>query len=271
MIYLICTPIGNLNDISLRSIEILNSSDLIYAEDTRKAQKIFDRYKIDKKSFSFNDHNERIKTKSIIKEARAGKTISLISDAGAPLISDPGYILVNECIRENIDYSVIPGPSSVINSLLLSGFPTNKFTFLGFLPRKDSERKKVLENNIKNDATLVFFESPKRLVKTLSAMQKIYPSQRRAVICREMTKKHEEVIRGSISTILTKVSSRDLKGEICLLIEGDRDLIEPSIGLDNEIKDFILRKMSPSEAAKLLSLITQKNKRDLYKWLTKKS
>ena len=271
MIYLICTPIGNLNDISLRSIEILNSSDLIYAEDTRKAQKIFDRYKINKKSFSFNDHNERSKTKSIIKEARAGKKISLISDAGAPLISDPGYILVNECIRENIEYSVIPGPSSVINSLLLSGFPINKFMFLGFLPRKDSERKKVFENNIKNDATLVFFESPKRLVKTLLVMQKIYPSHRRAAICREMTKKHEEVIRGSISEILSKVSSRDLKGEICLLIEGDKDLIEPSKDLDNEIKDLILRKMSPSEAAKLLSSITQQNKRDLYKWITKKS
>ena len=271
MIYLICTPIGNLNDISLRSIEILNSSDLIYAEDTRKAQKIFDRYKIDKKSFSFNDHNERSKTKSIIKEARAGKTISLISDAGAPLISDPGYILVNECIRENIEYSVIPGPSSVINSLLLSGFPINKFMFLGFLPRKDSERKKIFENNIKNDATLVFFESPKRLVKTLSVMEKIYPPHRRTVICREMTKKHEEVIRGSISEILSKVSSRDLKGEICLVIEGDKDLTEPSIDLDNEIKDLILSKMSPSEAAKLLSSITQQNKRDLYKWLTKKS
>jgi len=136
---------------------------------------------------------------------------------------------------------------------------------------KDSERKKVFENNIKNDATLVFFESPKRLVKTLSVMQKIYPSHRRAVICREMTKKHEEVIRGSISEILSKVSSRDIKGEICLVIEGDKDLIEPSIDLDNEIKDLILRKMSPSEAAKLLSSITQQNKRDLYKWLTKKS
>ena len=245
--------------------------DSIYAEDTRKAQKIFDRYKIDKKSFSFNDHNERRKTKSIIKEARAGKTISLISDAGAPLISDPGYILVNECIKENIEYSVIPGPSSVINSLLLSGFPINKFMFLGFMPRKDSERKKVFENNIKNDATLVFFESPKRLVKTLSVMQEIYPSYRRAVICREMTKKHEEVIRGSISEILPKVSSRDIKGEICLVIEGDKDLTEPSIDLDNEIKDLILSKMSPSEAAKLLSSITQQNKRDLYKWLTKKS
>ena len=143
--------------------------------------------------------------------------------------------------------------------------------FLGFLPRKDSERKKIFENNIKNDATLVFFESPKRLVKTLSVMQKIYPSHRRAVICREMTKKHEEVIRGSISEILSKVSSRDIKGEICLVIEGDKDLTEPSIDLDNEIKDLILRKMSPSEAAKLLSSITQQNKRDLYKWLTKKS
>ena len=271
MIYLICTPIGNLNDISLRSIEILNSSDLIYAEDTRKAQKIFDRYKIDKKSFSFNDHNERSKTKSIIKEARAGKTISLISDAGAPLISDPGYILVNECIRENIEYSVIPGPSSVINSLLLSGLPINKFMFLGFLPRKDSERKKVFENNLKNDATLVFFESPKRLIKTLSVMKMIYPSTRQVVICREMTKKHEEVIRGSIYEIHKQVSSRNLKGEICLLIEGDKDLVEPSTDLNNEIKDLVLKKMSPTDAAKLLSFITKQNKRDLYKWLTDKS
>ena len=187
------------------------------------------------------------------------------------MISDPGYILVKECIRENIEYSVIPGPSSVINSLLLSGFPINKFMFLGFLPRKDSERKKVFENNIKNDATIVFFESPKRLVKTLSVMKKIYPSNRRAAICREMTKKHEEVIRGSISKILKRLSSRNLKGEICLLIEGDKDLKEPSVELNNEIKDLVLRKMSPSEAAKLLSFITKQNKRDLYKWLTKKS
>ena len=179
--------------------------------------------------------------------------------------------MVNECIRENIAYSVIPGPSSVINSLLLSGFPINKFMFLGFLPRRDSERKKVFENNIKNDATIVFFESPKRLVKTLSVMKKIYPSNRRAVICREMTKKHEEVIRGSISEIHKQASSGDLKGEICLLVEGYKNSIESSIDLNNEIKDLVLKKMSPSEGAKLLSFITKQNKRDLYKWLTKKS
>ena len=271
MIYLVCTPIGNLNDISLRSIEILNSSDLIYAEDTRKAQKIFDMHKIEKKSFSFNDHNELSKTKNIIKEAKAGKTISLISDAGAPMVSDPGYILVNECIRESIEYSVIPGPSSVINSLLLSGFSTNKFMFLGFLPRKDSERKKVFENNLKNDATLVFFESPKRLIKSLLVMKNIYPSTRRVVICREMTKKHEEVIRGSITDILEQISKGDIKGEICLLIEGYKNQKKSSIGLDNEVKDLVLKKMSAPEAAKLLSFITKHNKRDLYRWLTKKS
>ena len=271
MIYLICTPIGNLNDISARSIEILNSSDLIYAEDTRKAKKIFDKFKIDKKSFSFNDHNERIKSKYIIEEAKAGKKISVISDAGAPLISDPGYLLVNECIKENIKYSVIPGPSSVINSLLLSGFAVNKFTFLGFLPRKDSERKKIFQNNLKNDITLIFFESPKRLLKTLSVMKEVYPSTKRIVICREMTKKHEEVLRGSISEIFEKLSSRDIKGEICLLIEGDKNLKGNSVNLNNEIKDMVLKKMSRSDAAKLLSLITQQNKRDLYTWLTKKS
>ena len=271
MIYLICTPIGNLNDISARSIEILNSSDLIYAEDTRKAKKIFDKFKINKKSFSFNDHNERIKSKYIIEKAKAGKKISVISDAGAPLISDPGYLLVKECIKENIKYSVIPGPSAVINSLLLSGFAANKFTFLGFLPRKDSERKRIFQNNVKNDITLVFFESPKRLLKTLSVMKEVYPSTKRIVICREMTKKYEEVFRGSISEIFEKLSSRDIKGEVCLLIEGDKNLTSTSVNLNNEIKDMVLKKMSRSDAAKLLSLITQQNKRDLYTWLTKKS
>ena len=143
--------------------------------------------------------------------------------------------------------------------------------FLGFLPRKDSERKKVFENNLENDATLVFFESPKRLVKTLSVMEKIYPSTRRIVICREMTKKHEEVIRGSISEILEQIASRDVKGEVCLLIEGHQKLKESSINLNNEVKDLLLKKMSPSEASKLLSFITKQNRRDLYKWLTKKS
>tara|TARA_B100001057_G_scaffold425116_1_gene448327 strand:- start:101 stop:916 length:816 start_codon:yes stop_codon:yes gene_type:complete len=271
MIYLICTPIGNLNDISLRSIEILNSSDLIYAEDTRNAKKIFQKFKIIKKSFSFNDHNERTKIRNIIEEAKAGKTISVISDAGAPLISDPGYLLVNECIKKNINFSVIPGPSSVINSLLLSGLKTNKFMFLGFLPRKDSERKKLFENNIKNDATLVFFESPKRLVKTLSVMNKIYPSSKQVVVCREMTKIHEEVIRGSISEILEKMSLRDVKGEICLLVEGHQEKIGTTVDLNIEIKDLILKSMPPTEAAKLLSIITKQSKRDLYDWLIKKA
>ena len=271
MIYLICTPIGNLNDISLRSIEILNSSDIIYAEDTRKAKKIFDKFKIDKKSFSFNDHNERSKTKNIIKEAKAGKIISVISDAGAPLISDPGYLLVNECIKENIKYSVIPGPSSVINSLLLSGFKTNKFTFFGFLPRKDSERKKLFQNNIRSDATLVFFDSPKRLLKTLSVMEKVYSPTRQVAICREMTKTHEEVIRGQLSEILEKISFIDIKGEICLLVEGHQEIKNTSIKINNQIKELVLKSMSPNEAAKLLSLITNQNKRDIYNLLTKKS
>ena len=161
MIYLICTPIGNLNDISLRSIEILKSSDLIYAEDTRKAKKIFDKFGIDKTSFSFNDHSERNKTKNIINEAKEGKLISILSDAGAPLISDPGYYLVSKCIQEDIEYSVIPGPSSVINSLLLSGLKTNQFLFLGFPPRKDSERKKLLKKLLNNNSTLVFLNLQK--------------------------------------------------------------------------------------------------------------
>ncbi len=271
MIYLICTPIGNLNDISLRSIETLNRSDLIFAEDTRKAKKIFDKFGINKKSFSFNDHNERSKTINIINEAKAGKIISVISDAGAPLISDPGYTLVTECIKENIEFTVLPGPSSIINSLLLSGLEIDKFMFLGFLPRKDSERRKLFENNLKNDATLVFFESPKRLIKTLLVMRDVYPQNKQIVICREMTKIYEEVIRGTISNTLQKVSSRVIKGEICLLIEGYKSSLGTKLSLNREIKDLVLKNMSPNDAAKLLSLITKQNNRDLYNLLIKKS
>ena len=271
MIYLICTPIGNLNDISLRSIEILKSSDLIYAEDTRKAKKIFDKFGIDKTSFSFNDHSERNKTKNIINEAKEGKLISILSDAGAPLISDPGYYLVSKCIQEDIEYSVIPGPSSVINSLLLSGLKTNQFLFLGFPPRKDSERKKLLKKLLNNDSTLVFFESPKRLKKTLSTMYEVYPPTKQVAICREMTKRHEEVVRGSIKEVFKKVSLKDIKGEVCLLVEGQQNEVSKEVNLSDEIRDLILKNMSPSEAAKLLSLITKQNKKHFYNWLIKKS
>ena len=143
--------------------------------------------------------------------------------------------------------------------------------FLGFVPRKDSEKIKLFENNKKNEATLVFFESPKRISKTLTVMKKIYPSSKKVVICREMTKKHEEVLRGTISSILDKVLSRNIKGEICLLIEGNQNSKHTTLDLSYEIKNLALKNMAPNEAAKLLSLITKRNKRDLYNWLTKKS
>ena len=143
--------------------------------------------------------------------------------------------------------------------------------FLGFLPRKDSERRKLFENNLKNDATLVFFESPKRLIKTLLVMRDVYPQNKQIVICREMTKIYEEVIRGTISNTLQKVSSRVIKGEICLLIEGYKSSLGTKLSLNREIKDLVLKNMSPNDAAKLLSLITKHNKRELYNLLIKKS
>ena len=271
MIYLICTPIGNLNDISLRSIEILKGSDFIFAEDTRKAKRLFRKFNIDKKSFSFNDHNERDKTKNIIMKAREGKIISILSDAGAPLISDPGYYLISECIKNGIRYSVIPGPSSVINSILLSGLATNKFIFLGFLPRKDKERKKLFSKYEHHESTLIFFESPKRLIRTLSVMKEIFSSTRQIAICREMTKIHEEVLRGSVREVLENISSRDIKGEICLVVEGCKEIFGKNVDLSEEVRTLLLENMSPSESARLLSLVTKKSKKDFYNWLIEKS
>ncbi|MAV58721.1 MAG: 16S rRNA (cytidine(1402)-2'-O)-methyltransferase [Candidatus Marinimicrobia bacterium] len=216
-LYLISTPIGNLKDITLRSIETLKNVDLIAAEDTRRSGKLLKEYDVNTKMISYFEHNEEIRIKEIIGKLKKGLDIALISDAGTPTISDPGYRLVNEVHKNGIKISSLPGPSSVINALSVSGLPTDHFYFEGFLPRK---KGRLIRFNFLSTlpATIILFESPYRLIKTLMDIEK-YMGQRIVSVCREMTKIHEEIFRGSLwKTINHFKNKKSIKGEIVLLI-----------------------------------------------------
>ena len=216
-LYLISTPIGNLKDITLRSIETLKNVDLIAAEDTRRSGKLLKEYDVNTKMISYFEHNEEIRIKEIISKLKKGLDIALISDAGTPTISDPGYRLVNEVHKNGIKISSLPGPSSVINALSVSGLPTDHFYFEGFLPRKKGRltRFKFLSTL---PATIILFESPYRLIKTLMDIEK-FMGQRIVSVCREMTKIHEEIFRGSLwKTINHFKNKKSIKGEIVILI-----------------------------------------------------
>ena len=216
-LYLISTPIGNLKDITLRSIETLKNVDLIAAEDTRRSGKLLKEYDVNTKMVSYFEYNEEIRIKEIIDKLKKGLDIALISDAGTPTISDPGYRLVNEVHKNGIKISSLPGPSSVINALSVSGLPTDHFYFEGFLPRKKGRltRFKFLSTL---PATIILFESPYRLIKTLMDIEK-FMGQRIVSVCREMTKIHEEIFRGSLwKTINHFKNKKSIKGEIVILI-----------------------------------------------------
>ena len=268
MLNFISTPIGNLNDISLRAIDVIRNSDYLYSEDTRKVQKLLQFIKIKVKPYSFYEHNELKVNKTIIKRLKQNKTISIVSDAGTPVISDPGYKLIQECLKNNIKYTLIPGPSSVISALIMSGLPTDKFSFYGFVPRKKLEQEKFFENIVNDEKTMVFFESSKRIEKTISNLIEFTGENRLISICKEMTKIHEKTFRGKISEINLLIQKKqiNIKGEIVVVLQGLKNKHIQSF-IDKEIKDKFLSKLSASESAKLISLITGENKRDVYKKL----
>jgi len=212
-LYIVSTPIGNMKDITIRAINTLKEVDLVLAEDTRRTLKIFHKYDIKNKLQSYNDFNKINTTKKVIPLLIEGKRVALVSDSGTPGISDPGYLIIRECIKNEIPIVPIPGPTSIISALVCSGLPTDKFSFYGFLPKKD-KKKKDFFNIIKNkDETIVVYESPHRIKKTIEAMKQIIPDKD-IVIARELTKKFEEFVRGKVRDI----ESKDYKGEIVLVI-----------------------------------------------------
>jgi len=215
-LYIVATPIGNLEDISQRALRILTEVDFIAAEDTRTTRKLLDRYNITASLISYHNYNERERSPQLIEKLKHGSSIAVVSDAGTPGISDPAYRVIHDAIEENIAVVAIPGPSAFLSALIVSGAPLNSFVFEGFLPHKKG-RKTELDRLAREERTIVLYESPHRLLRTL---QDILGSMgdRQIVIARELTKKFEEVLRGRVSNLAVKLSGRSLKGEFVIVV-----------------------------------------------------
>ena len=222
MIYLIPTPIGNLEDMTLRAIRLLKEVDLILAEDTRTSQKLLNHYEIKTSMLSFHMHNEHKKVPQIVEEVLQGKTIALISDAGTPGISDPGYLLVHEALKKEIEVQCLPGATALIPALVQSGLPADRFIFEGFLPPKKG-RQSRLEQMAQEPRTLVFYESPHKLQKTLGQMLPYFGSTRRLAVVREISKKFESNFRGSLEAAIDFFESHPPKGEFVIVVEGKKN------------------------------------------------
>jgi 16S rRNA (cytidine1402-2'-O)-methyltransferase len=221
MLYVVATPIGNLGDITLRALEILKEVNLVAAEDTRHSGILLKRCQIDKPLISYHEHNEAMRTAQLIERLAAGEKIALITDAGTPGLSDPGARLIRECIKRELPFTVVPGPSAILTALVGSGFSTDKFFFGGFLPIKSGQRERELRTAAARDESSIYFESPYRLTKTLKASIDILQN-RRLCVARELTKKFEEFRRGTAAELLAHYEARPPKGEIVLVIGGTR-------------------------------------------------
>jgi 16S rRNA (cytidine1402-2'-O)-methyltransferase len=219
-LYIVSTPIGNLEDITLRAIRILKEVDLITCEDTRVTKKLLSQYQIHKPLTSYHEYNEREKAEELLSILEAGKNIALVSDAGTPGISDPGYRIVSLASENGIDVISIPGPSAAIAALSISGLPTSSFIFLGFLPKPDKKRRELLESVREYTQTLIFYESPNRIIETLKSVVETL-GNRRVSVSREITKVFEETLRGKISHVIQILEQREgIKGEFTIALEG---------------------------------------------------
>jgi probable S-adenosylmethionine-dependent methyltransferase, YraL family len=219
MLYVVATPIGNLGDITLRALEILKEVDLVAAEDTRHSGILLKHYQIDKPFISYHEHNEAMRTAQLVERLAAGEKVALITDAGTPALSDPGARLIRECIKRGLDFTVIPGPSSILTALVGSGFSAQRFFFGGFLPIKSGQRERELRAAAARDETSIYFESPYRLAKTLKASIDIFEN-RQLCVARELTKKFEEFRHGTAAELLAHYEQHPPKGEIVLLISS---------------------------------------------------
>jgi len=232
-LYIVATPIGNLEDITLRALRILRDEvDIIACEDTRQTQKLLNHFQISKRLISYHEHNEASRTGDLIRLLADGKTVALVSDAGTPLVSDPGYRIVNAALAEGIPVVPIPGPSALLAALIASGMPTDTFLFLGFVSPKEQARRRALESAAAQQVTVVLYESPHRILETLASIREIFGSSP-IVLARELSKLHEEFLRGSAEEIRAELAGRPaIKGEITLVIgpaQEDHTQAEPAV------------------------------------------
>lgn len=272
-LYLVPTPIGNLEDISYRALTTLKEVAFIASEDTRNTQKLLNYFEIKTTQISFHEHNSQKRIPELIDYLMAGKSIAQVSDAGMPSISDPGHDLVKACIDVNIPVIALPGATAGVTALIASGLPSDQFSFVGFLPRKKSEQKVIFKQLYGRKETQIIYESPYRVKSTLENMLETYPETHPVVLCRELTKIHEEYIRGTISELINHCNEHELKGECCLLIGGgdtstieSENILDFTIPLKEHVELLIEREgLKSKEAIKEVARLRELKKQDVYK------
>ena len=221
-LYVVATPIGNLEDITYRAVRVLSEVDAVFAEDTRHSRKLLVHYGLEKPLISYHDHNENQRTEEILKRLIAGENVALISDAGTPAISDPGYRVISSCRNRGIHVTPIPGASALIAALSVSGVATDRFVFEGYLPSRSKARVEKLKSILGEQRTLVFYEAPHRLTRALHDMATVFGPEQKFIMAREMTKRHEEFFQGTLQQAIEVFSSRTIKGEFVLIVPPDR-------------------------------------------------
>ena len=274
-LYLVPTPIGNLKDITLRALEVLKSVDEIAAEDTRTSLKLLNHFDIKKSLFSYHKHNEQGKSLDIINKLKSGINIALITDAGTPGISDPGSVIVERCIEEEIEFEVLPGATAITTALVYSGLDTTKFMFRGFLPRESKDRNPIIEEVKNVRDTIIFYEAPHRLLATLDYL-KDNLGDRKIAVCRELTKLHEEIYRGKISEAIEFFTEGRPRGEFVLVIEGksdetikaEKEAKWNSLRIEEHLIKVIEEGFDKKEAIKIVAKERGIAKKEVYKYST---
>jgi 16S rRNA (cytidine1402-2'-O)-methyltransferase len=261
------TPIGNLEDITLRTLSALREADVVACEDTRRTRVLLDRYGVKARLLSYHEHNEQKRSSELVERMRAGEIVALVSDAGMPLVSDPGYVLVRSCVAAGLPVEVLPGPTAAIAALVASALPADRWRFVGFLPRKKGELGRLLAEP---GGTLVAFESPRRVPGTLALVAELDP-ERPVALARELTKVHEEVVRGSAAELAARYRDAPPKGEVALVLgppsRGDREDGEPE-GLD-ALRRLVESGAHPRQAAGVVGELTGGSANALYRALTR--
>jgi 16S rRNA (cytidine1402-2'-O)-methyltransferase len=260
------TPIGNLEDVTLRVLSALRDADVVACEDTRRTRTLLDRYGVNARLVSYHEHNEQQRSAELVERMRAGATVALVSDAGMPLVSDPGYVLVRACVAAGLPVEVLPGPSAALAALVASALPADRWRFAGFLPRKAGELRKVLSEP---GGTLVAFESPKRVPATLALVAEI-DAERQVAVCRELTKVHEEVVRGSAAELAARYAEAPPRGEVVLVLGSPSEVDAehgPPAGIE-QVQRLVTAGAKPRVAAQVVAELTGGSVNRLYAALT---
>jgi 16S rRNA (cytidine1402-2'-O)-methyltransferase len=262
------TPIGNLEDVTLRVLAALRSADVVACEDTRRTGKLLERYGVSAQLVSYHEHNEEARAAQLVERMRAGQTVALVSDAGMPLISDPGYVLVRSCVAAGLPVEVLPGPSAALAALVASALPADRWRFAGFLPRKKGKLRELLAER---GGTLVAFESPRRLPATLAVLAEVDP-ERPAAVCRELTKVHEEVVRGTARELADRYAREAVLGEVVLVVAGpdERNGDGPSAESVDALAALVEAGAKARPAAGVVAGLTGESANALYRAFTER-